>query len=109
MKRLVRFAAVLPLFAASLAFAGDLEDAQALQKAGKFEEALPKYQAAFAADATNPAAALGLCQVLAGLGRYDDAAKCVDEARKAHPENAALLAAKGRANFLGMLKEKQRA
>jgi tetratricopeptide (TPR) repeat protein len=109
MTRFTSLAAVLPFLLASFALAGDLEDAQALQKAGKFEEALPKYQAAFAADATNPAAALGLCQVLAGLGRYDEASKCVDDARKAHPENAALMAAKGRANFLGMLKEKSRA
>jgi tetratricopeptide (TPR) repeat protein len=109
MKRLSRLAAALPFLVVSFAFAGDLEDAQALQKAGKFEEALPKYQAAVAADATNPAAALGLCQVLQGLGRYDEASKCVDDARKAHPENAGLLAQKARANFLGVLKEKQRA
>lgn len=109
MNRLLSFAAALPFLVVSLAFAGDLEDAQALQKAGKFDEALPKYQAALAADATNPAAALGLCQVLVGLGRYDEASQCVDAARKAHPENAALLAAKGRANFLGVLKEQQRA
>jgi tetratricopeptide (TPR) repeat protein len=109
MTRLTTLAAALPFLLAAAALAGDLEDAQALQKSGKFEEALPKYQAAVAADATNPAAALGLCQVLAGLGRYDEASKCVDDARKAHPENAALLAAKARANFLGVLKEKQRA
>jgi tetratricopeptide (TPR) repeat protein len=48
-------------------------------------------------------AALGHSQVLAGLGRYDEAAKAVDAARKANPQAdqlAALLAAKGRAYLL---------
>lgn len=105
MKRLTMLCAALPLLWASVAFAGDLEDAQALQQAGKFEEALPKYQAAAQADATNAAAALGLSQVLAGLGRYDEAAKAVDAARKANPGNAALCAAKGRAYMLRAIKE----
>ena len=92
------------LLAAAAAYAGDLEDGQALQAAGQFEQALPKYEAAAKADPADPAAALGLSQVLAGLGRYEQAAKAVDAARKAHPENASLLAAKGRAFFLSMLK-----
>jgi tetratricopeptide (TPR) repeat protein len=104
MNRFSRLAVALPLFAASAAFAGDLEDGKALQQAGKFDEALPKLQAAAAADPTNADAALALSQVLSGLGRYEDAAKVVDAARKAHPENASLLAAKGRAYFLARLK-----
>jgi tetratricopeptide (TPR) repeat protein len=105
MNRWTKFALTLPLVLAPFAFAGDLEDAQALQAAGKFAEALPKYEAAAKADATNPAAALGLSQVLAGLGRYDEAAKAVDAARKANPGNAALCAAKGRAYMLAAIKE----
>jgi len=104
MHRISRFAATLPLFVAAFAIAGDLEDGKALQQAGRFEEALPKFQAAAAADPTNADAALGLSQVLTGLGRYEDAAKCVDAARKANPTNASLLAAKGRAYFLAQLK-----
>lgn len=105
MNRLALFCLTLPLLCASAALAGDLEDAQALQQAGKFEEALPKYEAAAKADATNAAAALGLSQVLAGLGRYDEAAKAVDAARKANPGNAGLCAAKGRAYMLRAIKE----
>jgi tetratricopeptide (TPR) repeat protein len=105
MNRLTKLCVTLPLLMASVAFAGDLEDAQALQAAGKFDEALPRYQAAARADATNAAAALGLSQVLAGLGRYDEAAKAVDAARKANPGNAALCAAKGRAYMLRAIKE----
>jgi tetratricopeptide (TPR) repeat protein len=104
MNRIVRLAAALPMLVASIASAGDLEDGKALQQAGKFEEALPKFQAAAAADPANADAALGLSQVLAGLGRYEDAAKVVDAARKANPTNASLLAAKGRAYFLALLK-----
>ena len=101
----VRTAAALALVvSASAAFAGDLEDGQALLQAGQFEQALPKFQAAAKADPANPLAALGLSQVLACLGRYDEAVKAVDAARKAHPENAALLAAKGRAFFLTLIK-----
>src|SRR5262245_43194936 len=104
MNRIRRFAVVLPLLAGSLALAGDLEDGKALRESGKFEEALPKFQAAAAADPTSAEAALGLSQVLSGLGRYDEAVKAVDAARKAHPEDAALAAAKGRAYFLAYLK-----
>jgi tetratricopeptide (TPR) repeat protein len=91
------------LLAGAAALAGDLEDGQALQQSGKFEQALPKFQAAAKADPANAAAALGLSQVLSGLGRYDEAARAVDAARKAHPEDASLLAAKGRAYFLSMI------
>ncbi len=105
MNRWTKFALTLPLLLASAALAGDLEEAQALQAAGKFDEALPKYQAAAKADATSAAAALGLSQVLSGLGRYDEAAKAVDAARKANPGDAALCAAKGRAYMLGAIKE----
>ena len=105
MHQFVRTAAFLSLLAASAAaYAGDLEDGQALQKDGQFEKALPKFQAAAKADPADPAAALGLSQVLTGLGRYDEAAKAVDAARKAHPTNASLLAAKGRAYFMAMIK-----
>lgn len=105
MNQIVRTAASLSLLAAAAAaLAGDLEDGQALQKAGQFEQALPKFQAAAKQDPADPAAAVGLSQVLSGLGRYDEAAKAVDAARKAHPEDASLLAAKGRAYFLAMLK-----
>jgi tetratricopeptide (TPR) repeat protein len=104
MNRIRRFAAVFPLLAASVALAGDLEDAKALRESGKFEEALPKFQAAAAADPTSAEAALGLSQTLAGLGRYEEATKAVDAARKAHPEDAALAAAKGRAFFLAYMK-----
>src|SRR5687768_17057081 len=104
MNRFVRLVALLPLLAASAALAGDLDDAKALQKAGRFEEALPKYKAAAAAQTENAEAALGLSQVLAGLGRYEEAAKAVDAARKAHPKDPALLVAKGRAYLLAALK-----
>jgi tetratricopeptide (TPR) repeat protein len=105
MHQFVRMAASLSLLAAAAAaLAGDLEDGQSLQKAGQFEQALPKFQAAAKADPADAAAALGLSQVLTGLGRYDEAARAVDTARKAHPENASLLAAKGRAFFMSMLK-----
>jgi tetratricopeptide (TPR) repeat protein len=104
MHHFVRTTTALALVvSASIAYAGDLEDGQALQQAGQFEQALPKFEAAVKADPANPLAALGLSQVLTGLGRYDEAIKAVDAARKAHPENAALLAAKGRAFFLTML------
>lgn len=102
----LRLALVLAALAlAAPAFAGDLEDAQSLQKAQKFEEALPKFEAAAKADPANAAAALGLSQVLAGLGRYDDAARAVDAARKANPAHAGLLAAKGRAYLLRAIQE----
>jgi len=104
MHRSLRSALFLTLCAAASASAGDVEDGKALQAAGKFDEALPKFEAAAAADPTDPEAALGLSQTLTGLGRYDEAIKCVDAARKAHPENAALPAAKGRANFMAYLK-----
>jgi tetratricopeptide (TPR) repeat protein len=97
---------LLLVLLAGFASAGDFEDGKALKEAGKFEEALPKLEAAVKADATNPDAALALSQVLTGLGRYEDAAKAVDPARKAHPENAALPAAKGRAYFLLIMQEK---
>ena len=79
MKRLARLVTALPLFVVSFALAGDLEDAQSLQQAGRFDAALPKYEAAAKADPTDPQAALGLSQVLAGLGRYEEAAKAVLE------------------------------
>ncbi len=100
MNRIIRLAAALPFLLVAAASAGDLEDGKALQQAGKFEEALPKYEAAAKADPANVDAALGLSQVLAGLGRYEEAAKAVDAARKANPGNASLLAAKGRAYLL---------
>lgn len=112
MNRLKRLAATLALLAPPLALplvvpasarAGDVEDGQALQQAGKFDEALAKFQAAVKADPTDGAAALGLSQVLAGLGRYDEAARAVDPARKAHPENVALVVAKGRAYLLAAM------
>ncbi len=60
---------ILCLLLATVAWAGDLEDAQALQAAGSFEEALPKFQKAAAAAPDDAAAAQGLSEVLAGLGR----------------------------------------
>lgn len=97
----------LTLLLAAVAAAGDLDDAKALQKAGKFEEALPKYQAAAKADPADAQAAIGLSQVLAGLGRFEEASKAVDAARKANPGNAALLVAKSRACLLMATKSEE--
>ncbi len=85
---------------AATALAGDLEDAQALQKAGKFEEALPLYEKAATADPASADAALGLTVVLTGLGRYDEAAKAASAGIKGNAEHMPLLVAKARVHLL---------
>jgi len=88
------------LLAASAVLAGALEDGQALQRAGKFKEALAHFESAVSADATDAAAARGLSEVLAGLGRYDEAVKAASAGLKSHKEDVALLVARARAYML---------
>lgn len=86
--------------AAAPAFAGNLEDGIALRRAGKWAEALPKLQAAAEADPANAAAAAELSEVLAGLGKFEQAARAVGRALEAHPDDVRLLLARARALML---------
>jgi tetratricopeptide (TPR) repeat protein len=88
---------VLPLLLVSAAFAGDLDEAKAYQKEGKLADALRKYELIAKTEPENPDVAIGMSEVLVGLGRFEEAEKAVDPARKANPANVAVLLAKARA------------
>lgn len=91
-------AAILAL--ALPAFAGDLDDARKLRDAGKWDEAVAAYEKAAAADPASADAALGLCETLCGVGKYERAAKSVNAALEAHPGHVGLMTAKARAYVL---------
>jgi tetratricopeptide (TPR) repeat protein len=94
------FSTLAVLAACALAFAGDLEDAQKLKASGRYEEALPLFEKAAAADPSSAEAAQGLVEVLAGLGQWSKAARVAADALKKHPEHVGLLLARSRAHLL---------
>lgn len=83
-----------------VALAGDLEDGLRLKDAGKFEEAVAHLAKAAAADPANGDAAAALVDVLAGLGRYDDAVAAADKGLEANPEHLGLLLGRARTHLL---------
>lgn len=94
-------AAALLLTAPALARAGDLDDARALRDAGKWKEALAKYEKAAEADPQSADAALGVSEALCALGKYELGAKALTPALlEAQPDNVTLRVAKARAYLL---------
>ena len=82
--------------ALGIAFAGDLEDAQKARDAGRFEEAAALFEKAVATDPASGDAAAGLTEVLAGLGRYDDAAAAASSGLAKNPAHLGLNLARAR-------------
>ena len=88
---------VVLLFAAASAPAGELEDAAALSRAGRFSEAQDHYERAVAADPANEAAVTGLAETLMALGKPADAGRVLDAGLEKHPDSLDLLVHRGRA------------
>lgn len=96
----LRLSTLLVLALVPAALAGDLEDGLALKEARKYEEALPKLQAAADADPGNAEAALALSEVHLGLGDAESAAKAARAGHDAHPQHVGLLVALARAHMM---------
>ncbi len=93
-------AAAIVFAASATAVAGALEDALAKKAEGKFAEAVPLFERAVAENGSSADAALGLGQVLAGLGRYDAAVKALSAGAKANPEHVGLMVERARTHLL---------